>query len=175
MSAYRFVSRFVVTSPPAEVFRAVMEPEAWLSGLRHVRRLEHLADGDRDGIGSIYATEVTAVPYRLRWQMEAVEVVPDVLLAWAATGDLAGRGTWTLSALPPGTLVTSRWDVRTTPPWMRLLRPLAAPLFVSNHDRVMRAGAELLADHLGAELTSFSCSVTRGQAVGADYPPERGR
>lgn len=153
---YRFVTRFAVTAGPAAVFGAILRPETWLSRLGHVRRLERVADGAPDGLGRAYATEVAAAPYRLHWRMETVEVVPDIQVAWDATGDLTGRGTWTLAAVRSGTLVTSRWEVRTTRTWMRLLRPVARPLFVRNHDRVMHAGASLLAEHLGARLASFS-------------------
>jgi hypothetical protein len=183
LGSYRFVTRFVLTCRPEQVLDAVLDPEAWLATVRHVHHLERIADGDERGVGRRYTTAVGTSPYSLRWQMEAVEVVPAVRIAWLATGDLAGRGTWTLTAVAPGTLVTSRWQVQTTRPWMRWLAPIARPLFVRNHDRVMRAGAERLADHLDVELVSFACEERRrtvrtagdGATGSPDYPLGGGR
>lgn len=166
LATYRFVSRFVLSCGPSVVFAAVLEPEPWLGALDHVRRLERLDAGDERAVGRRYATVVGASPYRLRWVMEAVAVEPDRRIQWVADGDLSGRGTWELVATAPGTLVTSTWQVHTTPWWMRVLAPVARPLFVRNHDRVMLAGARRLATYLRADLVSFSTGQEPARAPG---------
>jgi hypothetical protein len=46
--------------------------------------------------------------------------------------------------------------------WMNLLAPFAAPVFGWNHDRLMKAGGEGLAQRLGADV---SLEEVRGPAL----------
>jgi len=50
------------------------------------------------------------------------------------------------------TIVRYEWRVRTGRGWMKLLAPIARPLFKWNHDYVMQRGAEALARRLDAWL-----------------------
>lgn len=154
MTSYRFTTTFALTAAPREVFDAVQEPE-WLAGFSHVRRLEQRSPAGADGLGLTYDVTVGTVPYRLRWTMRTVAAIPAIHVAWAASGDLTGEGSWTLASVDAGVHVTSRWHVVAGPRWMRLLAPVAGPLFVWNHDRVMAAGTRRLADHLDAAVLSF--------------------
>jgi hypothetical protein len=150
---YVFRSVFELTAPRTAVFDAALAPERWLPELHHVRRVERLAPGAADGQGARYRTIVSAAaPYRLGWEMTAVRVVAPELIRWRAEGDLAGSGVWELESTGAGTRVTSTAHLRTTRWWMNLLEPVARPLFVRNHDVVMRAGVETLAGQLGAEV-----------------------
>jgi hypothetical protein len=69
-----------------------------------------------------------------------------------ATGDLEGTGHWRLFEQAGVTAVTYEWEVRTTKPWMKLLAPVARPVFEYNHDVVMRWGGEGLARRLDCNL-----------------------
>jgi uncharacterized protein YndB with AHSA1/START domain len=159
---YAFRTVFELTAPQADVFEAVLAPERWLTDLHHVRSLERLETGGADREGSRYRTTVVAAsPYRLRWEMTAVRVVAPERIEWRAEGDLTGQGTWDLAPTASGTEVTSTARLRTTRWWMSLLEPVARPLFVRNHDVVMRAGIDTLAAHLDADVTRFD----RGDVV----------
>jgi hypothetical protein len=46
------------------------------------------------------------------------------------------------------------WSVDLQRPWMRVLAPVAAPMFRWNHRGAMRAGGAGLAPHLGVQLVS---------------------
>jgi hypothetical protein len=153
---YAFRTVFELAAPRTDVFEAALAPERWLTGLDHVRDLERLEPGGSDGEGVRYRTTVAAAsPYRLRWEMTAVHVVAPERIEWHAEGDLTGRGIWQLVPTAAGTEVTSEARLRTTRWWMNLLEPVARPLFVRNHDIVMRAGIDTLAAHLDAEVTRF--------------------
>jgi uncharacterized protein YndB with AHSA1/START domain len=153
---YAIRTVFAVAAPIEDVFEAVLAPHRWLTRMHHVRDLEPLAAGGPDGEGTRYRTTVSAaLPYQLRWEMEAVRVLAPELIEWRAEGDLSGVGTWELSTVGGGTEVCSNARLRTTRWWMALLEPVARPLFVRNHDVVMRAGVDTLADHLGAEVTRY--------------------
>jgi hypothetical protein len=153
---YTFRTVFVLAADPGEVTAAVLTPEPWLAGLGHVRELARLATGHGER-GPRYRVTVAAAvpPYRLRWELEAVRVAPGRHLDWRATGDLEGEGSWQLTATDAGTEVVSTARLHTTRWWMNLLAPVARPLFVHNHDLVMRAGVDALARHLDAEVRGY--------------------
>jgi hypothetical protein len=153
---YTFRTVFLLAADPDEVTTAVLTPEPWLAGLGHVRELEPLAP-TRSERGPRYRVTVAAAvpPYRLRWELEAVRVVPGRTLDWVAAGDLEGEGSWQLTATDGGTEVVSTARLHTTRRWMNLLAPVARPLFVRNHDLVMRAGVDALARHLDAEVRGY--------------------
>jgi hypothetical protein len=153
---YTFRTVFVLAAAPSEVTAAVLAPEPWLAGLGHVRELDRLAAGQAER-GPRYRVRVAAgvPPYRLRFELEAVRVVPGRHLDWRATGDLEGEGSWRLAASEHGTEVVSTARLHTTRWWMNLLAPVARPLFVRNHDLVMRAGVDALAGHLDAEIRGY--------------------
>jgi len=80
--------------------------------------------------------------YSLAVSIHPTQVVPPRELGFEAWGDLEGNGSIMLS---PGrqdgtTRMEIRWTVRPTVPWMNLLAPVAAPLFVAAHARTMRQG-----------------------------------
>ncbi len=150
-------SRFELAAPAEPLRAALLRPEDWVVSWPHVRELVLLAEGDATGRGRRYRTTVeAAAPYALTWQMELVEVAATGLV-WHADGDLAGRARVVLHGRDASTEVVVAWTVRPTPRWMRLSWPVARPLFVRNHDTVMRRGAGHLADHLDVAL--LRCEV----------------
>lgn len=161
----RFRLRVRLTAPLPAVRAALLDPEPWLASWRHVRHLERLDAGAPDGRGRRFRTVVVAVvPYRLTWDMTLVEVGPHALI-WSASGDLDGRAEVRLRpvALPretaTGTEVTIQWRVAPTPRWMRWTWPVAARVFVRNHDTLMDRGISHLAAHLDAEVTALDAAA----------------
>ena len=92
------------------------------------------------------------IPYPVRFDFVVDEVAAPWHMAGRASGDLDGRGVWRLFEEHGVTAVTYQWDVRTTRRLMNVLAPVAQPLFVRSHDRIMRDGGEALARRLGARL-----------------------
>jgi hypothetical protein len=118
-----------------------------------VRRVEELAAGDADRVGSRFLIEWRSrLPYRLRFEFVVERVDPPRLMEGRVVGDVTGVGRWRLLEEDGVTAVLYEWDVATTKPLMNVLAPVVRPLFEWNHDVVMRWGGEGLARRLGARL-----------------------
>ena len=91
------------------------------------------------------------LPYRLRLELRVIRIEAPVLLEAVVRGDLAGCGVCRVLSDECGTLVRYEWTVRLRRPWMRWLAPLARPVFLWNHDRVMQRGEAALAECLARE------------------------
>lgn len=137
------------------VWQALNNPDYWPRWWPYVRAVEKLRAGDAEGVGSLHRIEWTSkLPYDITFEVETVEVVHYERIRGLARGQLNGQGLWELSADESSTRVRYTWTVNLVEPWMRRLRPLAAPIFRWNHNGVMRAGAIGLARYLHAKLIS---------------------
>ena len=135
------------------VWDALATPEDWPRWWRYVRRVETLEPGDADGLGSLRRyTWTSRLPYSLAFAMRTTVVRPPHALEGEASGDLDGKGSWSLQAIGETTRVRYDWTVAVARRWMERFAPLLAPVFAWNHDQVMRAGGEGLARHLGVAL-----------------------
>jgi uncharacterized protein YndB with AHSA1/START domain len=149
---YRFVTTWDVDAPVEAVWGAVSDSLAWPRWWRGVEDVEELEAGGPEGMGSLRRyTWKSALPYRLAFDMRVTQVERHERLEGQASGELAGRGTWTFTPREGGTRVEYLWDVETTRRWMNLAGPLLKPAFRWNHDYVMRSGAKGLGELLGAE------------------------
>lgn len=162
MPRYRFVTRFGLAAPPAATYAAVVDPVPWLSRASFVRTAVHVRPGDAEGRGARFHASVRApLGYRFTWQLTTIAAERDRELVWEAHGQLEGRATWQLDAERATTIGHLEWIVRPTPRWVAAADRVARPLLVWNHDRVMRAGIEALADHLGAEILGTRTTADR--------------
>ena len=97
--------------------------------------------GDADGIGQTVAVYSKGwLPYRLNWQGTLVENrMPD---GWTveATGDLVGRGIWTLTQDGEVAEIHYDWSVSSDRLLFRLLAPFFRWLMISNHKWAMAKG-----------------------------------
>lgn len=120
---------------------------AWWKGLEGVVLLEP-ATGPHQ-VGSLRRfTWKGVLPYRLAVEMRLVRAEPMRILESRASGELEGTGLWRFSQSPQGTIASYDWNVRTTKPWMNQAAAVARPLFVLNHNIVMRRGEAGLIRHL---------------------------
>jgi hypothetical protein len=69
-----------------------------------------------------------------------------------ATGELEGTGLWTLSENDNVTTVLYDWKVVTTRWWMNAIAPIARPIFIWNHNQLMKQGGVGLAMLLNCKL-----------------------
>jgi hypothetical protein len=149
-SDYRFITRWEIPAAIDRVWRELMTPEDWPVWWRGVERVELLRPGVGPGIGALRRyTWKSRLPYRLSFLMETTQIEDCRLIEGRATGELAGRGVWSLDHTNGVTQVEYLWEVTTTKPWMRWLSPVARPLFAWNHDVVMAWGREGLMNRLG--------------------------
>jgi len=161
MRDYRLVSEWRIGAPIERVWAALVRPQDWPRWWRYVEAAVPLFAGNARGIGARTSYVWSSrLPYRLAFEMRTTRAEPPLLLEAEASGDLEGRGRWLLARGAGATDVRYEWHVRTGKRWMNLLAPLLAPVFVWNHDQVMRAGGRGLAEYLGARYVS--CSSRRG-------------
>ena len=173
---YAFVTVWHTSAPVDLVWQAITRVEDWPAWWRGVKRVNKVRDGDDRGIGALHEFAWRGrLPYDLIFTTEIVQVVEHRLIVGHAQGELEGIGRWTFTGEEGGTRVECDWRVRTTKRWMNLLAPIAYPLFVWNHNTVMRWGAEGLGRVLGAKVQDQSRRVAsnspRGMSgAGAQQP-----
>lgn len=143
--------RFAV--PIEAVWNELEAPEQWPRWWPYVKRVVELKRGDAAGLGAIRRfTWSSKLPYSLSFDVTVTKIEKPHLLEGTASGELDGTGTWHLAERAGAVEVRYDWRVRTTKAWMRLVAPLARPVFAWNHHGVMRAGGEGLARRLGTRL-----------------------
>ena len=111
--------------------RGELLPQWWRGVYLEAERLD---PGTEPRVGArVKARARGFLPYRLNFIIEAVELVPDRLVAVKTSGDFDGRWRAELWPLGGGTRVDLTWEVTVERPILRLLAPLLRPAFVWNH------------------------------------------
>ena len=131
----------------AEVLRdAERFPDWWPEVYLGVEVLEPGGDG---GVGRVIAIHSRGwLPYTLRWQARIVEANRPHGWTIEATGDLVGRGVWSLRQVGPVAEITYDWRVLAEKPLLKLLAPVMKPLFAANHRWAMARGLKGLRSEL---------------------------
>ena len=150
---YRFFTSWLIESPRDDVWEVLQDTLRWPEWWRGVVRVSEIDAGDDGRVGSRYRVAWRSrIPYELVFDFTVRELEAPLRMQGSATGGLEGTGCWQLFEQGGLTVVTYQWDVATTKRWMKLVGPLARPLFEYNHDVVMRWGGEGLARRLRAPL-----------------------
>lgn len=154
---YRFLTAWLLEAEQERVFDALWESARWTRWWPGVVEAVELEPGGADGIGRRGRYEWRSrIPYPVRFEVVTTRVERPALLEGEASGDLEGIGRWRLSQQGSVTAALYEWQVHSTKRWMNLLGPIAGPAFRWNHDHVMRAGADGLAELLDARLLAAS-------------------
>lgn len=150
---YRFLSTWLLDCPREPVWELIFDQRAWPQWWQGVREVVELDPGDESGVGAhSLLTWRSRLPYDLVFEARARAVERPGLIEAEVSGDLYGAGRWRLFEQGGVTAVLYEWNVATSKRWMTALAPLLRPIFVANHDWVMRSGAEGLAERLGCSL-----------------------
>ena len=150
MSDYAFITQWWFDAPIERVWDAIRNSEKWPEWWRSVVSVEKLREGDANGVGDMRRyTWRGRLPYKLRFDMTTTRVEAPNRIDGTASGELEGTGVWRLAPDNDGTSVRYDWNVRATKRWMRLLAPVARPIFSWNHDAVMADGEKGLRRLLG--------------------------
>ncbi|MFN8309928.1 MAG: SRPBCC family protein [Chitinophagales bacterium] len=153
MANYHFKTIWKLRAPIEKVYAAIYDAEEYPQWWKGQLKVERLSDGFSNGVGTtIRFTTRSQLPYRLTFTTQATRIEPLKRIDGKASGELEGTGTWLFKYEEGVTTVTYIWKVRTTTFFMNFLAPVLRPVYVWNHDVIMRWGGEGLARKLQAEL-----------------------
>ncbi len=154
---FELLTHWHLAAPIDTVWDELTHPERWPTWWPYMLQAMRVAEGAPDGLGAVTRLRLRSlIGYGMSVEMRTVEVQRPHRLRGRAHGEFDGEGLWELEADGDTTRVRYLWSVDLHRPWMRVLTPIAAPLFRWNHRGVMRAGGEGLARHLGVRLLSAS-------------------
>ena len=150
MPFYSFTTIWKFDAPLEKVWTEIECIEQWPQWWNQLLSVEKLQQGDENGIGGVYRLRFrSAMRYVVQFDSHVVEVDELKCIRALAFGELEGTGTWKFSTDENGhTIVQYEWDVKTNKWWMNLIAPFAKPVFVWNHNQLMRNGGESLAKRL---------------------------
>ena len=151
---YHFITRIELTATPSRIWEVLARSEEWIGWWRWLKEVEVLNEGNDKGIGRRVRHEVSSpLGYRLGYIGLITRAAEPVMSRFEAEGDLEGRGQFAIEKTDrDSTLIVFHWLVETPKTWMNLLAPVARPIFVWNHHRLMSDFARDLAEACSAEL-----------------------
>lgn len=154
MVGYRFITTWKFEAPIAKVWQAIGYLETypvWFPYITEVSPVDEVSAATVGG--AVHRVKVkTKLPYSLAFELRTVRREPPHLIEAESRGEVEGMGRWELFDDGGLTTVVFSWNVRSTKRWMNLTAPLLRRVFAWNHKKVMDAGGEQLAKHLGARL-----------------------
>lgn len=104
-----------------------------------------ISPGNADGIGRRVAVHSKGrLPYSIRFTAELLSANMPHRWEIAASGDLTGRGVWSLEQQGDMAIVSYDWRVAADRPLFRRLAPVMRPLFAWNHNWAMARGEAAL-------------------------------
>jgi uncharacterized protein YndB with AHSA1/START domain/quercetin dioxygenase-like cupin family protein len=141
--AYVFVDEWDVAAPAEAVFDAISDARSYPDWWTPV-----YLDVESDGPAAVGKESRQhfkgRLPYHLRTRSTITRLEAPRLIQADVVGDLAGRGTWTLTPNDGATHVRFDWEVHADRRLLKLLTPVLRPLFRWNHDwAIERAKAGL--------------------------------
>ena len=141
---FRLHTGWLVAAQIEEVAAILSEPERlpdWWPAV--YLSVEVVDPGGPDGLGRTVAFHTRGwLPYTLRWRGRLVEDRRPHGWTIEATGDLAGRGVWTLVQQGDLAAIDYDWRIDVEKPLLRPLTPVLAPLYAANHRWAMARGRE---------------------------------
>ncbi len=140
-NVYRFHDEWFIPHPIEKVWPHIYDGAAYPKWWRCWDSVVPLNEKHGNEVGA--RTRITAhgfLPYHVRLVLEVTSVDAPYTLAVKSTGDLNGRGLWTLRAAEGGTAITYEWIVQADKPLIKLFSPIVKPLFAQNHHYTMQTG-----------------------------------
>lgn len=136
---YHFVTRIELGADRQRIWEALADSSDWPRWWRWLESVEILDEGNGAGIGRRVRHVVSSpLRYRLTYTGVVTRASKPSMGRFEASGDLEGTGQFRLETTDSGsTLLTFDWLVMTPKSWMNYLAPLAKPVFVWSHHRLM--------------------------------------
>jgi hypothetical protein len=158
---YHFITRWRLEASAEEIFDILDQPleypRWWPSVYLSIQA---------GGPGTVRMITRGWLPYRLKWEARTTDRKPPHLLAVEATGDLEGRGIWSVVSEGEFTTATFDWKVTARKPLLRRLSFLFRPAFEANHRWAMQQGFR----SLELELARSRANTVEEMSVIPDPP-----
>jgi hypothetical protein len=152
VSGYRFTDDWYVAADPQTARDLLRQVEKWPTWWPSCLSVVPAAPQDPRATGEAARyTFQTRLPYRMSFQADVVREEP-MALETTVVGRVRGEGRWRLDPVLGGARLHFDWLVDPQVPWMRLLSPVARPVFIWNHASVMAEGARAFAAELGVAM-----------------------
>jgi len=136
---YQFSSAFKIEAPLELIWDELLNYKkwpAWCDGLQRIEPLDsfdHLQKGNN--IRSVWKG---SLPYTLAVNARVKDFLRYSFLSFAVTGDLCGEGICNFLPAQGNTTIRFVWNVSPTKLWMKMTSPFARPVFIENHDVIMK-------------------------------------
>jgi uncharacterized protein YndB with AHSA1/START domain len=138
---YVFVDEWDVAAPIEQVFDALADARTYPEWWKPVY-IEAHADGPPE-VGRVSTQYFQGrLPYKLRTTSTLVRLDRPRQVEAEVTGDLRGRGLWTLTQASDRVHVRFDWHVYADRPLLRHLTPVLRPLFRWNHNWAIKRAME---------------------------------
>lgn len=155
MAEYHLLTTWCVEAPLERVYQAIHDSLCWPAWWHGVRRVDQVAAGDGEGIGSVWRYFWRGrLPYQVVFDVRVTRVEKLVAIEGTTRGDLEGVGRWDFARQGAVSSIRCEWHVHSTRWWMNLIAPVARSTFIRNHALVMEQGGQGLASLLGVPLVS---------------------
>jgi hypothetical protein len=136
-----------IPAPIETVWRCLLDTDNWITWWPYVAKVDKIAINN----GRRYLWR-TCLPYTLSLELHINTLETYQFIAAKVSGDLQGCGDCQFVAINNNcTKIEFHWYVTACKPWMNRLTWLARPVFVWNHDKVMRQGERGLIRYLAAK------------------------
>jgi uncharacterized protein YndB with AHSA1/START domain/quercetin dioxygenase-like cupin family protein len=164
---YLFVDEWDVAAPVQAVFEALADARTYPRWWTPV-----YLDVDADGppaLGKVSRQHFKGrLPYHLHTESTVTRLEPPHVVEGDVTGDLRGRGTWTLTPTATGTHVRFDWRVFADRKLLRLLTPALRPVFRWNHNWAIARAMEGLEPYARGTAESAGAETVAVRALPDD-------
>jgi hypothetical protein len=136
---YHFISRWRFQAAAEDIFAILSEPleyPRWWPSVYLAARVV--------APGRIRVLTRGWLPYKLRWEAQTEGTCPPERLAVRTTGDLIGKGVWSVVQDGENADVTFDWHVTAEKPILRYLSFVLGTAFEANHRWAMEQGRKSL-------------------------------
>lgn len=143
MTQFSLITVWQIPATVENCWFCLLDREHWPHWWPYITSVEPLRTGSKDGVGDICRYRWnTCLPYHLTVDITVTDLKPFEYIRYSAAGDLLGDGSCRFYAEERQTRIRFCWRVSPNKSWMKLMAPWAAPIFIWNHQHVMKKGEQ---------------------------------
>jgi uncharacterized membrane protein len=140
---YCFDNSWTIDAPLELIWNELINYKKWPAWCASLTEIEQLDQFDRLQKGNnIRSVWKGTLPYSIRFDAKIKAYNPYSFLSFNVTGDLSGEGLCRFLSSPDTTTITFTWNVSPTKLWMKMGSSFARPVFMENHNRIIKKAVE---------------------------------